>query len=187
MFICSPLIFRRTNSLQVGCGNDIGGIILINMEHWTFIGEQEQWVQNGDFLFKIFGRQSHSDLLPVSSGIRDEASINPVVTKEQVIVYIKPQKKYFQITLRVWLKPTKARKFRARAAALSLTHPILFRNYSRYEESYMKHDVSGLQGLAQNLAFICTGQGLPVELELTKPSHGVEDYMTNKLDLCIKC
>lgn len=97
MFICSPSTFRRTNSLQVGCGIDIRGIILIEVEHWTFIGEQERWVPNGDFLFKIFGRQApHYDLLPVSSGIRDEASINPVVTKEKVIVYIKPQKNTFK-------------------------------------------------------------------------------------------
>lgn len=33
LFISSPLTFRRTNSLQVGCGIDIGGIILINTEH----------------------------------------------------------------------------------------------------------------------------------------------------------
>lgn len=41
------------------------------------------------------------DFLPVSSGMRDTASINLVVTKEQVIVYIQPhtQKKTFQITL----------------------------------------------------------------------------------------
>lgn len=51
----------------------------------------------------------------------------------------------------------------------------------------MKHDVFGLQGLAQNLAFSCIGQHLPVELELTEPSHGVEDYMMNKSDLSIKC
>lgn len=30
------------------------------------------------------------DFLPVSSGMRDTASINLVVTKEQVIVYIQP-------------------------------------------------------------------------------------------------
>ena len=42
LFICSPLTFRRINSLQVGCGIDIRGIILINMEHRSFTGEQEQ-------------------------------------------------------------------------------------------------------------------------------------------------
>lgn len=40
------------------------------------------------------------DFLPVSSGMRDTASINLVVTKEQVIVYIQPHtQKNFQITL----------------------------------------------------------------------------------------
>ena len=40
------------------------------------------------------------DFLPVSSGMRDTASINLVVTKEQDIVYIQPHtQKNFQITL----------------------------------------------------------------------------------------
>ena len=101
---------------------------------------------------------SHYDPLPVSSGIRGDASINPVVTKEQVIVYIKPHthtKKYFQITLRVWLKPSKAKKFRVRAATLSSTHLIFFRYYSRYEESSIKYNGFGLQALAQHLGFVC--------------------------------
>ncbi|KAK2539669.1 Igf1 [Columba guinea] len=34
---------------------------------------------------------------------------------------------------------------------------------------------------------VLIGKGLPVKLELTKPSHEVEDYMMNKPDLWTKC
>lgn len=51
------------------------------------------------------------DFLPVSSGMRDTASINLVVTKEQVIVYIQPHtQKNFQITLSKTHKTKKNQK-----------------------------------------------------------------------------
>lgn len=60
----------------------------IAAEYWTLSFEDSQ------------GSHCRSSFFPVPSGMGDMASVNLVVTKEQVIVYIQPHTyKNFQITL----------------------------------------------------------------------------------------